>query len=402
MMKLLSRDALRRLLTDIARSELGAEQAVERRMSALDSIDRLRLAGRVNSFFRLYDIGTEDNLLRMSSIEGWMDVVEHSFTARPPAFAFRTSGSTDTPHEITHTSVVLAQEIEELSALFAHTGRIVSTVSSLHIYGFLWTALLPDALRVPFIDPRGFSAHQWSTELTAGDLVVSFPEFLHYLGESVQRFPAAEAVSSTAPLSASTSRQLVNRGLSRVWEIYGSTETAGVGYRTSPDEPFSLMRFWRRKEGDTGTTIVRTRPQDREHPGELAADEVSLPDNINWCGERTFLPAGRLDGAVQAGGVNVYPMKIAAAIRTIAGVRDAYVRKMRSEEGDRLKALVIPDKPESQKGHLTAERISEWIAANLPAAERPVSVRLVDEFPKNEMGKPDDWDIAVGPSGSIV
>jgi long-chain acyl-CoA synthetase len=52
--------------------------------------------------------------------------------------------------------------------------------------------------------------------------------------------------------------------------------------------------------------------------------------------------AGRAEGAVQVGGVNVFPDVVGRVLTAHSGVAQAAVRLMRPEEGTRLKAFVVP------------------------------------------------------------
>ena len=88
---------------------------------------------------------------------------------------FRTSGSSGAPKTCRHSLAGLWQEAAELAALFPGTRRIVGLVPSHHIYGFLFTVLLPRALGLEpeaFVDLRGSSPGAVARQLRTGDLVV--------------------------------------------------------------------------------------------------------------------------------------------------------------------------------------------------------------------------------------
>jgi acyl-coenzyme A synthetase/AMP-(fatty) acid ligase len=68
---------------------------------------------------------------------------------------------------------------------------------------------------------------------------------------------------------------------------------------------------------------------------------VTLMDAVAREGDRRFTLAGRRDGAVQIGGHNVHPARIAERLRTHPLVADAVVRPMRPDEGTRLKAFIV-------------------------------------------------------------
>jgi long-chain acyl-CoA synthetase len=92
---------------------------------------------------------------------------------------------------------------------------------------------------------------------------------------------------------------------------------------------------------------------------------------------------------VQVGGINVFPAFIADRLSKQPGVRDAAVRLMRSDEGTRLKAFIVPE-PDTD---LTALRsnLQTWIGATLPVAERPMAITFGTSLPIGMMSKAADW-----------
>ncbi len=165
-------------------------------------------------------------------------------------------------------------------------------------------------------------------------------------------------------------------------EVYGSTETAGVAVRRWPEPSYQLMPHWRFDDPvrDDAPAIVHR--SGRRH---------ELPDGI-WALDRDrFTLTGRRDGAVQVGGVNVYPDEIAARLREHPGVREAVVRLMCPEEGDRLKAFVVPGAAVDPAALLAD--LQAWIMTSLPTPARPTSITLGPRLPIGAMGKAVDWSI---------
>lgn len=97
-------------------------------------------------------------------------------------------------------------------------------------------------------------------------------------------------------------------------------------------------------------------------------------------------PVGRRDGAVQIGGHNVWPDRVARALRAVDGVADAAVRM---HANGRLKAFIVPAEQQDTE-HLSA-RIEQMIILHLTDPERPRSFRFGAALPRNAMGKLADW-----------
>ena len=346
----------------------------------LDSLDLIDLSTTVAERFDLYASGSEDNLLRRPTLARWTRVVHDAVAAAGPQamLVFRTSGSTGEPRAHRHPLARLADEASVFASLLADTRRVLAFAPAHHIYGFIHTVLVPAAAGVPVVDVNGWGPGRLRRELTAGDLIVAFPLRWAQLARVVTAFPpGVTGMTSTAPMPAELARTLARSGLSRLVQVYGSTETAGIGWRDDPESPFHLLpRFTQGTDG-TLDEVGGTRG-------------IALPDHVDWVGERLLAPTGRRDGAVQVGGVNVWPQRVAQTLRSHPGVADCVVRRMRPDEGERLKAFVVmrPLAPDATPTPETA--LGEFLMARLSPPERPALV-FGACLPVDAAGKPADW-----------
>jgi long-chain acyl-CoA synthetase len=349
----------------------------------LDSFDLLTVAGQVNTMFHLHELGIEEYLLARRTPHEWAELILHAWgQLETPRVTFRTSGTTSTPKAVTHELALLDEEVSAFLDLLPPAGRTLAYVPAHHIYGFLFTVLMPmrDGSQVvpAYLNPIGERPRE-------GDRIVAFPEMWKLL--QGQSFPTGvHGISSTAPLAEDVAHQVRSKGVHLV-EVYGSTETAGVGYRSKTATPYSLLPYWSRTDGnevDSSSTIMLTR-------SGLAAP-VAPPDHLEWHGERVFLPAGRVDSMVQVGGHNVSPTAIARRIETLASVKECAVRPMMPHEGERLKAFVVPA-AEPHEPILLRQEVEQWAATHLPAHERPAHVLVGDQLPRDGLGKLVDWPL---------
>lgn len=397
---LLTEAEIQRLLKDIFRSEtakrrdpavgpliLPPDADLRDPRYGLDSIAVMEVASAVNELFHLHKTGLEDNLLRFGSLQRWVATVSVSWRTHPETITFRTSGSTGEPKACAHSMADLIQEVDELVMLFPDRKRIVSMVPCHHIYGFLFTVLLSHRAEIPVVEGRDMGIGQLSAVLEPGDLIVSYPLNWAYLARSLPSWPPGiQGVSSTGPISERLVRTLRNQGIERITEVYGASECSGVGYRHDPGDPFRLFSYGNRPDNapDRGHEIVRKLPGGGER-------RISLPDMLKWEGDAAFRPVGRRDGAVQVGGVNVFPALVSETIRRHPMVRDCAVRLMQGVENPRLKAFVVP------KDGLPPQRVREslhpWLMENLAPPERPTHLTFGDELPETEMGKSSDWPV---------
>jgi long-chain acyl-CoA synthetase len=282
---------------------------------------------------------------------------------------FYSGGTVGTQRIVPHSAETLLEEIDELAGLFADRRRVIVTVPVHHIYGFLFGVLLPRALRVPVVDAQ-YRLLSREAQPVPGDLIVSIP-FLweRYLPRVGSWGTDVVGSSSTAPLSADLGSELCRAGLSRLVEVYGSSETAGVGWRdhcaprtggASHSAPvrrsgtavgevetigFALFERWTRGTDD----VLRG-----------TAGTVALPDRLEWRDDRHFLPRGRRDAVVQVGGNNVD--LDALRLRILEVVPEAEDCALRLRE-DRLRLFVaVPaeqgDGPDSSPSPDAAPRDS--------------------------------------------
>ncbi len=126
-----------------------------------DSLEKLRLAASVNEMFHLHEVGCEDSLLTDATFGAWIDRVEAAWHSGVASVTFTTSGTTGRPKRCSHDAVHLRTEIAFLADLFRDRQRIVSLVPTHHVYGFLFCALLPDALAIQHLDATLFSPGRW-------------------------------------------------------------------------------------------------------------------------------------------------------------------------------------------------------------------------------------------------
>ncbi|MGM0412141.1 MAG: AMP-binding protein, partial [Pseudomonadota bacterium] len=373
----LVRDELRRLRGDTgeavdaaiwdASTTLGGEAV------GADSIERLTLATAVAERFGLHELDAGDYLLRKHTLGEWADIAAQG-VQRAGAITFRTSGTTGEPKPHRHTLADLEQEVAHLAALFPGTRRVVSLAPAHHIYGFLFGVLLPREMGCPVHHDQAGGGLPPS-DLDRGDLVVGFPLRWRQLATLYPAFPVGvTGVTSTAPCPPALARDLAERGLERFVAIYGATETAGIGYRDDPEEPFRLFEHW---ESD-GLYLYRRR---RDGIGKA----ITPPDHLEFHGTRHFVPAGRRDGAVQVAGVNVHPDGVAEQLRARPGVAEAAVHLDQQAE-PRLAAWIVPE-PETDPEALEAE-LREWVRTSLTPPERPVRLTLAEDIPRGPLGKP--------------
>ena len=352
---------------------------------ACDSLELLTLATALAEALEMHRSGVEDHLLARRTMAEWRDIAVHALEHFSSELTFRTSGSTGAVKALRHPLAQLLQEIEALAQLVPGRRRVLTAVPAHHIYGFLFTVLLPQKLGASVIDVRASSPASLGSSLREGDLLIGHPAFWGAFARTIRQIPGGViGVTSTAPCPRETARAALSCGMSRFLEIYGASETAGVGWRDDPDRPFVLFAHW--CLGAKTDALVRSLPD--------GTDEFArVPDRLVWLSERAFQVEGRQDEAVQVGGMNVFPSVVREHLLQHPGVRDAAVRLMGPNEGVRLKAFIAPSDPSLDTADLRQELVA-LCDAKLTAPERPRAFSFGPELPRNALRKLADWSLS--------
>jgi 4-coumarate--CoA ligase len=385
--------ALRRLVADLAGAELARLRPAERSIAwpaaaglpAMTAAELAALAAALAAFFCLEDAAAIDAALRQAD---WLAALQTALPAADGDLAFLTSGSSGIPKPVRQAYARLDEEAAFQLDLQGHAPRIVSLVPAHHIYGFLFTVLLPYRWAAPVLDLRDRRPAAVLAALQPGDLVIGFPEVWKALAQTALqagRPPPAgiRGITSTAPCPPEVARAVRAAGFARLVELYGSSETMGIGWRDDPDRPYALFPYWRLGE-DAATLHHRTR-----------GFATALPDHVETVAAdgRHFIVRGRRDGAIQIGGINVHPAHVVAVLREHPAIKDAAVRPYRAGPTLRLKAFIVPADPQADTATLRRE-IETWLRGRLPAIERPRSLTFGPVLPQGAMGKAADWAIA--------
>lgn len=367
---------LSRLFPEHARRSHPAQWDAAMRLDedglGFDSLSLIDLVSTFNTRFSLHSTGIEDYMLIQPRLDAWAALLEEHFRLLPHdvKMGFYTSGSTGTPKLLWHPLADLVSEtdVHIVHSLLEPPTRIVALVPPHHIFGFLFTVLLPSRLKVGVLDLCDKGPGALSRHLGAGDLIIGTPHlFSHALTFCSGKPLSAHILSSTAPAPESLWSMADRAGLASVTDIYGSSETGGIGLRRIANAPFDLLPHL-----EPGSP-----PSRRGQP-------LDLQDDLSWHSGQ-FRILRRRDHAIQIGGHNISRSAVAASLERHPQVAQARIRL----EGDRLKAFVVPCPGADLLGLEDALRCM-MDAQHIPAA-RPVRYTFRTDLPRDPTGKLTDW-----------
>ena len=298
-----------------------------------------------------------------------------------------TSGSTGRPgaHAKSFRSLAATTALNAgvLRAELDRQGRIgrpwiVATVPPQHMYGLELSVLLPLL--------AGFGLHGGRPLLPADvaaalsdvrppRVLVSTPVHLRALLESGTEFPdIAIVVSATAPLGVELARLVEQRLGAALIEMFGSTETCVIATRRT-----AMRECWLPYPGvclepaGSGTTVR----------APWLPQAVLLHDILAPGPGGTFEVIGRQADVIEIAGKRASLADITRRIARLPGVKDAHVFRPAAQNGagvPRCAALVVAP-------GLAAQAILALLRREIDEAFLPRPLVVVDELPRNEIGK---------------
>lgn len=344
------------------------------------SLDMVQLASRFAHSLGIDRTGLSDLLLARRSADGWLGVARRSLAIDSSRLRFYSSGSTGTPTACEHTLDHLQREITTFSNILPRPARIVCTVPGHHIYGFIWGTLMPamqdcERLRLNVAHTLPSS---WAPQLCDNDMIVATPDLWSMIVEQKITLPGRFiGISSTAPLPASTAaaiRQQYPQAL--LAEIYGSSETAGLGWRTQDNAAFSMLPYWSLVETDG-----RWLATDRD-----TGNQFELSDRLRLDVEGRVTLLGRADSVVQINGNNVNLEQVAALLESHPELAEARVI---FRDGALHYFLVPRPWPASLRDWCL--QFSSWLDTALGNVPAPRSVVVARALPRSTLNKALAW-----------
>lgn len=140
--------------------------------------------------------------------------------------------------------------------------------------------------------------------------------------------------------------------------------------------------------GEIGEIQVRTPRVMKGYAGlesPLTSDGWLPTRDMGWLDEDGYVfMAGRKDDMIIRGGENIAPAEVEAVVMSHPAVDEAVVLGVADEEWGQRVAAVVVARPGCT---LEVEELTRHCRARLASFKKPEVIRVVDELPKNPMGK---------------
>lgn len=351
--------------------------------------------------------GTEESL--KAYCDGWLGPDWSAGIAIPvetdagasslPALSGRivvfTSGSTGEPQPIPKTLAQFDREVEALERLWGATlgdARILATVSHQHIYGLLFRVWWPLAAGRTACSERFFEARDLLAAAADAPRAawVASPAHLRRLQQDLPWDRAGDHLrmifSSGGPLPAEAAGECARH--SGLWptEIYGSSESGGIAWRTQADG----NTWWQPLPG-VDVRAAADGALELRSPHLADGGPLTLSDSIECAPDGRFRLGERLDRIVKVEGKRLSLSELEAALQEhpwIAEARALLLRRRRES----IAAVAVPTADgaaelERLGRHPFTRRLREALLARFEPVTLPRLWRFPDALPVNAQGK---------------
>lgn len=302
---------------------------------------------------------------------------------------FFTSGSSSEPKAITKLLEQLLLEVDALERLFAHSVEqctFIASVSHHHIYGLIFRLLWP------LIYQRVFAAEMilYPEQLldinkTQSKLcLISSPAFLSRQDQKLEKVSLGQCFSSGSLLSGTAAQSSYHQLGCFPIEVFGSTETGGIGYRSQDNH------------NDLWTLFPNIRLSfNSDDQAALHSPYInhtqSLDDHLEMVSEQQFRLLGRMDRVVKIEEKRVSLDAIEGALKRSDFIAEAKVVLLQQHRTFLGAVVQLSDTGQEFLAANAKNQLNQVLRRQLATQFENVAIprkwRYLEQLPYNAQGK---------------
>jgi len=301
-----------------------------------------------------------------------------------------TSGSSGQPKAVAKTLGCINAEIAELEKTWGdqlRNSKVVSTVSHQHIYGLLFRVLWPLCAGRMFGREDLSYPEQVLAQANPDTVLITSPALLKRLNDERITQPYRAVFSSGGPLSEAAALQSSALFGQLPFEVFGSTETGGIGFRqqkqaSTPWRLFDAIDMALNAKGCLRVCSAFIDPDSWYQ----TSDQCQIMD------ERHFSLQGRTDRVVKVEEKRISLAEVERRLCQLSWIDEAAVLTL--DEPNRLvvaAVLTLTDEGQQHMQILGKGKFWRDLRQQLRRWLEPVGIprrfRDVDEIPLNSQGK---------------
>jgi acyl-coenzyme A synthetase/AMP-(fatty) acid ligase len=267
--------------------------------------------------------------------------------------SFATSGSSGIPKIIAKTQREINSEI---AFLLLHLNQFyyskikkkpsdtlfLVSIPLCYIYGFLWGYVLPQKLGARAIDASSLSEIGKKLNGFPVDIWITVPSqleaILKFFDPKIHQTKPSLIVSSGSRLNTVTARKIQELFSCEIWEIYGSTETGGIGLRL-PTESETIEIFPVIKPKLIDRTLAIASPF--IHPELLDENGFFTTEDLGELNENRFLYLGRKDRMIKVHEKRIHLDLVEKELKSTGLFEDAMAIGYNDQDGTKIGALLV-------------------------------------------------------------
>jgi acyl-coenzyme A synthetase/AMP-(fatty) acid ligase len=319
---------------------------------------------------------------------GGEGALEARLTPDSPWVYLFTGGSTGRSKIWTKTPTNLLAESAYLAERFKVTpaDRILSTAPPKHIYGILYSVLMPLLGGAQVCAATPAFPHEILAQLdqSKATILVSLP--VHYRSLKAQTYGDHHlrlAFSSAGPLDPADGEAFSAATNAPLYEIYGSTETGGIASRCRHKGETDLTPFAPvRVDVENGCALASSAFISPDLPRDEKG-RFLLADRLEATAAGTLRLLGRSDGIVKVGGKRVDLEMVREALKGRKGIIDAVVFNLPGEAGRETEIVAVVE------GQAEAADLRHALQGTLEPQALPRRIKVVSQMPMLPTGKYD-------------
>ena len=322
-----------------------------------------------------------------------MDLLDVDFTdlhLNDRCFYLQTSGSTQNPKLILKSIEQMDAESATLITMLkscystaqkgfksSDTSIMLGSVFPNHMYGLTFRVFLCMNLGL-FFDA---SLIHYSEELlkykNKNIVFISSPAFLKRLDPAFDYRSIVHTFSAGGAIDKEVAKAYQSKSGSHITEIYGSSETGVIAYKSHPD--LSMFRLF------DGVEIVKS-DESFILSSKMAGSNIVLDDVLDFVSKTDFAILGRKDRIVKIEEKRISISLIERYISELEAVCENKVVVLNRKGRDILGVVVVAADKNIERKELLSQ-IKDYLRSRVDNIAIPRMIRIIDGFKHNTMGK---------------
>ena len=312
------------------------------------------------------------------------------FDSQEFSLTYFTSGSTGHPIAALKSKENIEREVKTISRLLRKYSikKVVVTVPFVHLYGTLFGLLYPMLNNIDVVIKEHFLPHDLLDIIDVDTLVITTPMYIAALNKlhSEKDLSQSVFISSTAALDDEISRAFKDKFKADIIQIFGSTETGGIGYKINENSlwtPFEGVNISSNEKGELKVRSSFVSKTLYEKGFSSTNGEVQTCDYIKE-EKDSFQLIGRSSKIIKVAGKRYSTIQIENLLEENNKIAKALVFVELDE--DTLRGEYLDITLES-KYVFTTTQINKIIRENISNIKFKIKLSIVDCIPMNKIGK---------------